>query len=158
MNKVFITGNLTRDPVTSVANTVNGQVAVCRFTVAVSRRGKAKGESNADFFDVTAWRTLADTCGKYLRKGSRVAVEGSISLSTSVSKRDGKTYSDMEISATEVEFMDKVEASGGSFTPVSHEPRSFTPPAAPQMTPVDDPDDPFKPKFPDGYDPNDLPF
>ena len=51
MNKIVIIGNLTKDPV--LRSTPSG-VSVCDFTVAVNRRGK--GENEADFFRVTAWR------------------------------------------------------------------------------------------------------
>lgn len=70
MNKTFITGNLTKDVETR--ETASGAL-MARFSVAV-KRPYSKDET--DFFDVTAWRSLADICGKYLKKGSKVALVG----------------------------------------------------------------------------------
>ena len=70
MNKTFITGNLTKDVETR--ETASGAL-MARFSVAV-KRPYSKDET--DFFDVTAWRNLAEICGKYLKKGSKVALVG----------------------------------------------------------------------------------
>ena len=76
MNKVFLIGNLTKDP--EMRSTQSG-VAVCNFSIAVNRRFKnANGEQETDFLNVIAWRQLAELCGKYLAKGRKVAVTGSI--------------------------------------------------------------------------------
>ena len=70
MNKLTIIGNLARDP---ELRTVRDGISVCDFTVAVNRRGSrqntANGQSDADFFRVTAWRQLGELCAKYLAKG-----------------------------------------------------------------------------------------
>ena len=81
MNKVFIVGNLTRDP--ELRSTRDG-ISVCSFTVAVNRRVRnaEAGQPEADFFRVTAWRALGENCSKYLSKGRKVAVTGSVSVST----------------------------------------------------------------------------
>ena len=67
MNRVFLIGNLTKDPeVTTTSNDVTN----CRFSVAVTRRyNSANGNKETDFFTVVTWRGLADNCGKYLRQG-----------------------------------------------------------------------------------------
>ena len=70
MNKTFLTGNLTKDVETR--ETASGAL-MARFSVAV-KRPYSKDET--DFFDCTAWRSLADICGKYLKKGSKVALLG----------------------------------------------------------------------------------
>ena len=76
MNKVILVGNLTRDP--ELSETPSG-VAVCRFAIAVSRDyANADGTREADFFNITVWRSRAENCGKYLKKGSKVAVVGSL--------------------------------------------------------------------------------
>ena len=76
MNKAALIGNITRDPDQRVTGS---GVAVCTFTVAVQRRfANAAGERQADFIPVVCWRGLAENCGKYLRKGSKVGVIGSI--------------------------------------------------------------------------------
>ena len=104
MNKLFIVGNLTRDPELRNANTSSGPVAVCTFTVAVNRRRAASGQPDADFFRVTAWRGLADNCQKYLAKGRKVAVTGPVSVST-YQGSDGVTRAHLEVNAEDVEFL-----------------------------------------------------
>ena len=78
MNKIFVIGNLTRDPET---RTTPGGVNVCSFTVACNRRqANQQGVREADFFQVTAWRQLGDTCARYLSKGRKVAVTGTLQI------------------------------------------------------------------------------
>lgn len=103
MNKLTIIGNLTRDP--ELRTTASG-VNVCSFTVAVNRRVKKDGEQQqeADFFRVSAWRGLADVCSKYLAKGRKVAVVGSVSLHTYESQ-NGKQGASLEVVADDVEFL-----------------------------------------------------
>ncbi len=78
-NKVFIIGNLTRDP--ELRYTTSG-IPVARFTVAVNRpKKKDSGEKGeVDFIPVVAWRRLAEVCGEYLKKGNPVAIEGKLSI------------------------------------------------------------------------------
>lgn len=91
MNKLTIIGNLARDP---ELRTVRDGISVCDFTVAVNRRGSrqntANGQSDADFFRVTAWRQLGELCAKYLAKGRKVCVVGPVSART-YTANDGTT-------------------------------------------------------------------
>ena len=96
MNRIFIIGNLTRDPELRV--TQQG-TPVCTFTVAVNRRN-----NEADFFRCTAWRQLAENCQRFLAKGRKVAVRGSVSLNT-YTKKDGSVGASLEVNADEVEFL-----------------------------------------------------
>ena len=98
MNRCFIVGNLTRDP--ELRSTRDGS-SVCSFTVAVNRRGKS---DEADFFRVSAWNKLAETCQQYLSKGRKVAVTGPVSVST-YTGQDGKAYANLEVMAQDVEFL-----------------------------------------------------
>ena len=76
MNKVYLIGNLTRDP--ELTTTTSG-ISVCRMSIAVGRRfSNAEGSRETDFFNVTAWRGTADNCAKFLKKGNKIAVSGSI--------------------------------------------------------------------------------
>ena len=78
MNKVFLIGNLTRDP---ELTETSGGVSVCHFSIAVNRNyTSGDGERQTDFFNVTAWRGLADTVSRFCKKGSKVAVSGSTQL------------------------------------------------------------------------------
>lgn len=103
MNRVFLTGNLTKDP---ELRTTQSGVAVCTFTVAVNRRkqGAEAGQPEADFFRVTTWRQLAENCQRFLAKGRKVAVVGAVSLNTYTAK-DGTTKASLEVNADEVEFL-----------------------------------------------------
>ena len=69
MNKVFLIGNLTRDP--ELTETPSG-IAVCRFSIAVSRDyANSEGNRETDFFNITVWRGRAENCGKYLNTKSK---------------------------------------------------------------------------------------
>lgn len=110
MNKVFLIGNLTRAP--EMRSTQSG-VSVCNFTIAVNRRFKnANGEQETDFLNVIAWRQLAELCGKYLAKGRKVAVTGSIQTRTYDAK-DGSKRTAWDIVADEVEFLSPQNQQGG---------------------------------------------
>ena len=66
MNKVILIGNLTRDPELSQTNS---GISVARISIAVSRRyANQDGSRETDFFNVTAWRAIAENCAKYLKK------------------------------------------------------------------------------------------
>lgn len=109
MNKVFLIGNLTRDP--EMRSTQSG-VPVCNFSIAVNRRFKnANGEQETDFLNVIAWRQLAELCSKYLAKGRKVAVTGSIQTRQYEAK-DGSKRTAWDIVADEVEFLSANQSSG----------------------------------------------
>lgn len=102
MNKAFLIGNLARDP---ELRTTQSGVPVCTFTIAVNRRQTAQaGQPEADFFRVTTWRQLAEICAKWLIKGKKVSVIGSVSASAYMGN-DGQPRASIEINADEVEFL-----------------------------------------------------
>lgn len=102
MNKVFLIGNLTRDPeVTTTASGVN----VCRFAIAVNRGYASRdGERQTDFFNVTAWRELGDRVAQYQKKGNKVAVTGSIQI-RNYEDNQGVKRTAVDIIAQDVEFL-----------------------------------------------------
>lgn len=102
MNKVILVGNLTKDP--ELTETANG-VAVSRFSVAVSRDyTDADGNRETDFFNVTVWRGRAESCGKFLKKGNKVAIVGSLQ-NRSYEDKDGIKRYVTDVVAEEVEFL-----------------------------------------------------
>ena len=102
MNKVILVGNLTRDP--ELTETSNG-VAVCRFAIAVSRDyASANGTRETDFFNITVWRGRAENCGKYLKKGNKVAIVVSLQ-NRSYEDKDGVKRNVTDVIANEVEFL-----------------------------------------------------
>ena len=102
MNKVIMMGNLARDP--EIRYTQSGK-AVAGFAIAVNRRTRSDNpqQPTADFFNVTAWEKLADFCGKYLSKGTRIVLEGRLQ-SRSYEAQDGSKRNVVEIVATDIEF------------------------------------------------------
>ncbi len=101
MNKVFLIGNLTRDP--ELKQTPSG-VAVCHFSLAVSRAYTQDGERKTDFFNCVAWRGTGESVAKYQKKGNRIAVVGSIQI-RSYEDNDGIKRTAVDIVANEVEFL-----------------------------------------------------
>lgn len=122
MNQLTIIGNLTRDPETRTVNTANGQVPVTSFTVAVNRQGQ---RDKADYFKVNAWRGLGDVCGKYLAKGRKVAVTGTVSVTT-YTGQDGLMHASMDVTAEDVEFLTAAQGNGQAAAPAPQQ-QGFTP-------------------------------
>ena len=120
MNKVILIGNLTRDP--ELTETPSG-VAVCRFAIAVSRDyANADGTRETDFFNITVWRGRAENCGKYLKKGNKVAIVGSLQ-NRSYEDKEGVKRTVTDIIASEVEFLTPKSQQGDEVdaTPVRRE-------------------------------------
>lgn len=113
MNKVYLIGNLTRDP---ESRATQAGVPVCNFSIAVNRRfADANGQRGVDYFNIVAWRQLADLCNQYLAKGRKVAVSGSIQTRT-YQAQDGSTRSAFDIVADEVEFLTPANGAAPSAT------------------------------------------
>ena len=137
MNKLTIIGNLTRDP---ELRQTRDSIAVCTFTVAVNRRkAQGNGQPEADFFRVTAWRGLAENCGKYLKKGNKVAVVGSLQ-NRSYEDKDGIKRNVTDVVANEVEFLTPKSAQGESSDDASV---SSAKRERPQLEAIDDNQLPF---------------
>lgn len=101
MNRLTIIGNLTNEP--ELRTTPNGK-NVCSFSVAVNRRNKVEGQPEADFFRVSAWGQLGENCAKFLAKGRKVCVVGSVSVRTYENQKH-EVRASMEVRASDVEFL-----------------------------------------------------
>ena len=152
MTKVFLIGNLTRDP--ELSETAGG-VTVCRFAVAVNR---GYGENRVtDFFNVTAWKKLAENVARYVRKGSKVCVYGEPQI-RKYTDNNGVERQAFDIQAFDVEFLStKQETEGNS------EQRSQQQHSAPQSyisggKGNGDNRPPRKPVQMEAFDPEDIPF
>lgn len=111
MNKVILIGNLTRDPET---RTTPAGVSVCTFSIAVNRRyANANGVREADFINIVTWRQLADTCSRFLQKGRKVGIVGSIQTRTYDAQDGSKRYV-TEVVADEVEFLNSGNGNGSA--------------------------------------------
>ena len=97
MNKTFLIGNVTRD--VEVKQTPSGKT-VAHFSLAVKR---PFSREETDFFDVVAWERLGETCSKFLKKGSKVAVSGY--FTTRTYEKDGIKRKLYELHAEDVEFL-----------------------------------------------------
>jgi len=103
-NKVFLIGNLTRDP--ELRYTPAG-IPVAHFSIAVNRVArKGSGQSEVDFINVVAWRRLAEICGEFLKKGRPVAVEGRLQIRTYTGK-DGQKRTMAEVVADNMQMLGK---------------------------------------------------
>lgn len=111
-NKMIAIGNVGRDP--EMRYTPNGN-AVTSFSVATgrtytTREGERREET--EWFTVTAWNRLAETCNQYVVKGMRVYVEGRLKSDSWVGN-DGQTRFRNEIVANEVKFLSRPQQGGG---------------------------------------------
>ena len=146
MNIVVLLGNLVRDPEKSYSPS---GMAITKFTIAVNRFRKSENGDDADFIRVTAFDKQAELVERYLKKGSKVGVEGRIQ--TGSYEKDGKKVYTTDVIANRVEFLDRKGEGGGGGgfggqfdTPV---------PAAPTISPA----------LPDAFaemgdDDDDMPF
>jgi single-strand DNA-binding protein len=113
INRVIITGNLTRDP---ELRSTNAGLSICKLGIAVNGRRKNPStgdwEDKPNFFRVTVFGTQADRCNEYLRKGRPVAIDGR--LEWSQYEREGQKIESIDIIADSVQFLGSREDSGSS--------------------------------------------
>lgn len=105
MNKVMLIGNLTRDP--EFMTSASG-VNVCKFAVAIN--SGFGDNSRTDYFNIVTWRSYAESCNRYLKKGSKVCVIGSLQ-NNDYTDKDGIKRHNVIINASEVEFLSSKVAS-----------------------------------------------
>jgi len=104
MNKIMLIGNLGRDP--EMNYTPDG-TAVARFSIAVSRTTKsATGErqQETEWFNITAWRQLAEICSTYLKKGHKVFIEGRLTTRKYTDK-NGIERTAIDVIASDLEML-----------------------------------------------------
>lgn len=152
MNKVFLIGNLTRDP--EQGKTPSG-VDFCRFAIAVSRDyANADGNRETDFFNITVWRKQAENCGKYLKKGNKVAICGQLQNRT-YDDKEGVKHTVTDVVANEVEFLtpkEKKDEEHETQTAVRYRQQEMDMPQRPKLDDVET--RPYLEELKDG----DLPF
>lgn len=144
MNKVILIGNLTKDP---ELTTTNNGISLCRFGLAVQRRFSSNdGERDVDFFNIVVWRGAAENCYKYLKKGSKVGISGSIQT-RSYEGNDGVKRYATDIVAEEVEFLTSKNATSEGDVPAQEVPTGSKSSGKSDIvntfTPIDDNDLPF---------------
>jgi len=115
LNRIVLIGRLTRDP--ELRFTPANGVPVTQFTIAVDRPFvNQKGEREADFIRIVAWRKLAEICSANLTKGRLVAVEGRLQI-RSYDGKDGQRKYVTEVVADTVQFLDKAKSGPNDDSP-----------------------------------------
>ncbi|MCF8720858.1 single-stranded DNA-binding protein [Nitrospina gracilis] len=111
VNKVFLLGNLTRDP--ELRYTPSG-AGVASFGLAVNRRYKVGNENKEEvcFVDITVWGKQGENCVEYLSKGSQVMIEGRLQF-RSWETDDGQKRNKLDVVASNVQFLGKPGGGGG---------------------------------------------
>lgn len=127
LNKVMLIGNITRDP--ELRTTPTGQ-SVASFGLATNRSWKdpnsGERKSVADFHNLVAWGKLAEICGQYLRKGSKIYVEGRIQTRSWQGQDGSKKYT-TEIVMENMIMLDRKPQGQGGFSPSSSMSAPMTP-------------------------------
>jgi single-strand DNA-binding protein len=114
INRVFLAGNLTRDPqVRFLAN----EKAVAEFGLAINRKFKAGDGSlkeEVTFVDIEVWGRTAELCSQYLTKGRSCMIEGRLKLDQWEDKKDGSKRSKLRVVADNVQFLDSKGREAGA--------------------------------------------
>lgn len=134
LNKIMLIGNLGRDP---ELNVTSDGTPVTKFSLAVNRNTKTStGErkEETEWFNIVAWRQLAEICERYLHKGSKVYIEGRLTQ-RKYTDREGVQRTSVEVIANDMKMLDSKAASSGS--------------EAYSAAGAGDSNDPFLPDYPD---------
>src|SRR4051812_2003596 len=123
INRVVLTGNLTRDP---ELRSTPGGTSVCSLRLAVNTRRRDQDGQWVDkpnFFDITVWGAQGENCAQYLQKGRPVAIDGRLEWREWQDQQGNKRQS-VDIIADSVQFLGSRDGAenGGRFTPQSDVP------------------------------------
>ena len=113
MNKIMLIGNLGRDP---EMNYTPSGVAVTKFSLAVShstRTASGEWQNETDWFNIVAWRDLAERCNTYLKKGNKVYIGGRLTQ-RKYTDRTGVERTSLEVIANEMENLTPKDRQTGS--------------------------------------------
>lgn len=102
-NTVILVGRLVKD---IELRFTSSEIAVCNFTLAVTKtyKNKETGEYDAEFIDIEAWRDIAKLLSKYCRQGDMIGIKGSLAKK-SYEDKDGKTRYQTYVKAENVMFL-----------------------------------------------------
>jgi single-strand DNA-binding protein len=119
LNKVFLMGNLTRDPELRYAGGgggAQGGSAICKFGLATNRQWRDQSgqqQEEVTFVDITVFGRQAETCNEYLRKGRPVFIEGRLNFSQWEDRESGAKRSKLDVVAERVQFLGPAGGAGG---------------------------------------------
>lgn len=120
MNKVILMGRLTKDPDIRYGQGQN-PTAVAGMSIAVDRRFKREGEPDADFFDLSAFGKTAEFAEKYLKKGTKIVLEGRLQ-NDNYTNRDGQKVYRNRVMVESLEFAEsKAASNSGAEQQTAHE-------------------------------------
>ncbi|OGV50729.1 MAG: hypothetical protein A2017_13200 [Lentisphaerae bacterium GWF2_44_16] len=113
LNKVFLMGNLTREP---ALRFTPGGTAVCEFGLAINRKFSAGGQEKEEtcFVDIVVWGKQAESCERFLEKGSPIFVEGRLQFDQWDDKETGAKRSKLRIVAERVQFLSRSPERNGA--------------------------------------------
>ena len=114
LNKVTLIGNLGKDP--ELSYTASG-IAVAKFSIATGERWKDQDgnvQEKTEWHNIVAWRKLAEICGQYLKKGSKVYLEGKLQTRSWDDKNTGVKRYTTEIVADDLIMLDGKGTGGGN--------------------------------------------
>jgi single-strand DNA-binding protein len=125
LNQVIIIGRLTRDP--EIKYTSTG-TPVTKFSIANNASYTQSNEKKeiVNFFDINVWGNQAESCSKYLKKGSQVAIDGHLRQNRWVDQATGKNVSKVEIVANSVQFLSPSQRNEGQ-TQGQNQNQTYTP-------------------------------
>lgn len=112
MNKVILCGRLTRDPEVRYSQG-NNSTAIARGSIAVDRKYKRDGQPTADFINILAFGKTAGVFEKYVRKGTKIIVEGRIQTGSYTNKDGNKVYT-TDVLVESIEFVESRQSSENS--------------------------------------------
>jgi len=113
MNKIMLIGNLGRDP--EMNYTPEG-TAVAKFAIAVNRFSKSttgERQQDTDWFNIVAWRQLAETCSRFLKKGQKVFIEGRLTTRKYTDK-NGIERMSIDVIASDMEMITPKDRQGST--------------------------------------------
>ncbi len=144
-NRVILVGRLTRDP--ELRATADG-ISVVRFSIAVNRPTRPGEEQQVDYFDIVAFRQLAETVANYMTKGRLVLVEGRLQTRR-YTDRDGVPRRSFEILADTVRFLERrdMEPTPAESADTAVAPRAAQRPAAAPTPAAPEPADEYEPDY-----------
>jgi single-strand DNA-binding protein len=146
LNKVFLVGRLTADPI--LKNTASGKT-VCNFSIATNRiwtdRESGKKQEEAEYHNIVLWRNLAEIASQFLNKGSLVLIEGRLNT-RSWEDSSGKKMYKTEIVGERMQMGPREQGFSGSSNSYKNNSQPYSKPTQSETIPIIDEDEPFSSK------------
>jgi len=122
MNKIILMGRLTKDPEVRYSQSAN-PISIARFSIAVDKRKARADGTTADFFSIVAFGRLSEFAEKYLRRGTKILLTGSVN--TGHYDKNGVSIPFFEVVAEDIEFAESKKAADSHNTNSSTEHNNY---------------------------------